>query len=73
MRNRDLDATKKCIKDFLLGLRRTERLVVVLYYYEKVAMPEIAESLGLSAPEILQMLSSVVRRCKAHLRERGLL
>ena len=73
MRDRDVNAIKRCMKNFLLGLSRTERLIVVLYYYEKVTMPEIATSLGWSISDVSQMLSSIVRRCRSHLQERGLL
>jgi DNA-directed RNA polymerase specialized sigma subunit len=72
MSNKDVNAQKKCIKEFLKNLTFTERLIVVMYYYEEIPIPEIADSLELLTSEVWQMLSSIISRCKVHLREQGL-
>ena len=72
MSNKDVNAQKKCIKEFLKNLTAAERLIVVLYYYEEIPIPEIAESLDLLTSQVWQMLASIISRCKAHLREQGL-
>ena len=59
-----MNAQKEYIKDFLKSLTRTEKLIVVLYYYEEMTIPEIAKSLELSPSEVSQMLSSIIRRLR---------
>ena len=73
MSNKDVNAQSGGIKDFLKGLTRTEKAIVALYYYEEMTIPEIGKSLELSASEVSKMHSSVIRRCEAFLRGRGLL
>ncbi len=65
------DAQKQCIKDFLKGLARPEKLVVVLYYHEELTIPEIAKVLELSQADVLQMHSSIIARCKSYLQGKG--
>ena len=69
----ELDAQKQHIKDFLENLTRAEKLIVVLYYYEKMTINEIAKKLGLSESRISEMYSSIIARCGSYLQERGLL
>jgi len=69
MRNWDLEVKKRRLKNFLLGLARAERLVVVMYYYDNIPIWEIALLLGISDSQVSQMLSSIVRRGKSHVKE----
>jgi RNA polymerase sigma factor for flagellar operon FliA len=69
MIDKGVDPRKKCIKDFLKSLTRTEKVIVVLHYYEEMTIPEIAKSLELSPSEVSQMHSSIISRCKSYLRE----
>ena len=72
MVDKDVNAQKKYIKDFLKGLTRTERVIVVLYYYEEMTIPEIAKSLDLPPSTVSEMHSSIISRCRAYLREQRL-
>lgn len=47
------------------GLSRSEKLVVVLYYYEGLTMREIGDVLDLSESRVSQMHTSIVRRLKS--------
>jgi RNA polymerase sigma factor for flagellar operon FliA len=49
------------------GLSRTERLIVILYYYEELTMKEIGATLDLSESRVSQMHSSIIARLKAQL------
>jgi RNA polymerase sigma factor for flagellar operon FliA len=73
MGNKEVDAQKQYIKDFLKDLTRAEKLIVVLYYYEELTMGEIAKELGLSESRVSQMHSSIIARCKSYLQESRLL
>jgi RNA polymerase sigma factor FliA len=53
------------------SLTRGERLVLVLYYYEKMTMKEIGQTLDLSESRVSQMCTSVIKRLKAVLTTRG--
>ncbi len=65
------EAMKRSLKDLLhQSLTRAERLIVVLYFYEKMTMKEIGMTLGLSEARVSQMLTSVLARLKARLFER---
>lgn len=65
------EAVKKNLKELLnKGLSRAERLIVVLYFYEKMTMKEIGVTLGLSEARVSQMLTSILARLKARLFER---
>lgn len=71
MSNKEVDTQKQRLKDFLTNkLTRTERLIIVLYYYEEMTMAEIANSLELSPSEVSQMHSSIITRCKAYIHKR---
>ncbi len=52
------------------GLNRSERLIIILYYYEELTMKEIGNTLGLSESRVSQMHSCIVNRLKDQLRRR---
>jgi RNA polymerase sigma factor FliA len=53
------------------GLRRTERQVLLLYYYEQLTMKEIGLALDLSESRVSQIHSAVLRRLRVQLQERS--
>jgi len=53
------------------GLTSTERLILVLYYYEQMTMKEIGLTLDLSESRVSQMHSAIVDRLKFQLKQRG--
>ena len=54
---------KRDLHDFLMnGLSRTERLIIVLYYYEQLTMKEIGVVLDLSESRVSQMHSGILAR-----------
>lgn len=73
MSNKQVDAQKQHLKNYLKTLTRPERLIVVFYYYEEMTTAEIAKVLELSGSRVSQIHSSIIARCKAHLQESGLL
>ncbi len=52
------------------GLNRSERLIIILYYYEELTMKEIGSALDLSESRVSQMHSAIVRRLQLHLHKR---
>lgn len=58
---------KKLIQE---GLTPTERLILVLYYYEEMTMKEIGVTLDLSESRVSQMHSAIVERLRFQLRQR---
>lgn len=70
--NKDVDAQKQHIKDFLKTLTRPERLLVVLHYYEELNMGEIAKVMELSKSQVSKMRSSIIARGRSYLQEKGL-
>ncbi|MBU3729090.1 MAG: FliA/WhiG family RNA polymerase sigma factor [Phycisphaerales bacterium] len=52
------------------GLSRSERLIVILYYYEELTMKEIGMTLDLSESRVSQMHSSILARLKAQIQHR---
>jgi RNA polymerase sigma factor for flagellar operon FliA len=52
------------IRGFTKGLTKTERLIVILYYYEEMTMREIGAALALSESRVSQMHSAIVERIK---------
>ncbi len=52
------------------GLTATERLILVLYYYEEMTMKEIGVTLDLSESRVSQMHSAIVERLRFHLKQR---
>ena len=66
-----IEAQKRDLKHLLTtGLTRAERLIVILYYYEKMAMREIGATLDLSEEKVSQMHSSIIVRLKAQMNAR---
>lgn len=63
-------AQKHCLKSSLTNkLTRPERLIIVLYYYEKMTIKQIAEELELSEARVSQMHSSIIARLKAQMKK----
>ncbi len=52
------------------GLTSTERLILMLYYYEEMTMKEIGLTLDLSESRVSQMHSAIVDRLRFQLRQR---
>lgn len=52
------------IRAFTRGLTKTERLIIILYYYEEMTMREIGATLDLSESRVSQMHSAIVERIK---------
>jgi RNA polymerase sigma factor for flagellar operon FliA len=52
------------IRNFTKGLTKTERMIVILYYYEEFTMREIGAALELSESRVSQMHSAIVDRIK---------
>ncbi|HVP09738.1 MAG TPA: FliA/WhiG family RNA polymerase sigma factor [Phycisphaerae bacterium] len=52
------------------GLTPTERLILVLYYYEQMTMKEIGMTLDLSESRVSQMHSAIVDRLRFQLKQR---
>lgn len=52
------------------GLTSTERLILILYYYEEMTMKEIGVTLDLSESRVSQMHSAIVERLRAQLKQR---
>ncbi len=59
------------LKDLITkGLSRSEKLIVLLYYYEGMTMKEIGSTLDLSESRVSQMHSSILARLKAQMQHR---
>ena len=58
------------IRAFTRGLTKSERLIIILYYYEEMTMKEIGMTLDLSESRVSQMHSSIVDRMKKMHQER---
>ncbi len=52
------------------GLTATERLILMLYYYEQMTMKEIGLTLDLSESRVSQMHSAIVERLRFQLKQR---
>jgi len=52
------------IRSFTKGLNKTERLLVIMYYYEELTMKEIGLALDISESRVSQMHSAIVDRMK---------
>ncbi|NLX05724.1 MAG: FliA/WhiG family RNA polymerase sigma factor [Phycisphaerae bacterium] len=66
-----VEMQKKDVKELIMrGLSRTERLIILLYYYEEMTMKEIGKTLDLSESRVSQMHSAIVKRLKQHLLDR---
>ena len=56
-------STDQKIKDYLINkLTKTERAIVVLYYYKNKTIEEIAETLGISENKVSQIQASIIAR-----------
>ncbi len=67
-----LQAQHKTLQEVLVkGFTRSERLIVVLYYYEQLTMKEIGATLDLSESRVSQMHTSIVNRLKVTLSDRA--
>lgn len=53
------------------GLTSTERLILILYYYEQMTMKEIGKTLDLSESRVSQMHSAIIDRLRFQLKQRG--
>ena len=63
---------KRDLKDVITrGLSRSERMIVVLYYYEQMTMREIGKTLELSESRVSQMHTSILLRLRAQLQHQG--
>jgi len=58
------------IRGFTRGLTKSERLIIILYYYEEMTMKEIGMTLDLSESRVSQMHSAIVERMKKMHQER---
>lgn len=66
-----LQAQHRILQEVLTrGFSRSERLIVLLYYYEQLTMKEIGATLDLSESRVSQMHTSIVHRLKATLSDR---
>jgi DNA-directed RNA polymerase specialized sigma subunit len=62
------DEEREQVRHFIrTRLSPDERLLLTLYYYERKALPEIAESLHVSPAEVQRMHSSVIERLRRSL------
>ena len=52
------------IRSFTKGLNKTERMIVIMYYYEELTMREIGAALEISESRVSQMHSAIVERMK---------
>ena len=52
------------IRSFTKGLNKTERMIVIMYYYEDMTMREIGAALDISESRVSQMHSAIVERMK---------
>jgi len=52
------------------GLNQSERLIIILYYYEQLTMKEIGATLDLSESRVSQMHSSILQRLQYQLGRR---
>ncbi len=69
------DPTRRIQKNDLMrlvtkGLNRSERLIIILYYYEELTMKEIGATLDLSESRVSQMHTSIVARLQEQLGRR---
>jgi RNA polymerase sigma factor for flagellar operon FliA len=52
------------VRSFTKGLNKTERMIVILYYYEELTMREIGAALEISESRVSQMHTAIVNRIK---------
>lgn len=62
---------RRDIKELITkGLSRSERLIIILYYFEGMTMREIGATLDLSESRVSQMHSSILARLRVQLQHR---
>ena len=54
------------------GLSKSERLIIILYYYEELTMKEVGETLGLSESRVSQMHKELIARLRVQIGNRRL-
>ncbi len=65
------EAEKRDLQTVLSNLlNRTEKLVLVMYYYEGMTMKEIGSTLDLSESRVSQMHTAIINRLRAQLKKR---
>ncbi len=65
---------KKDLKEFVTkGFSRQEQMIIILYYFEKMTMREIGDTLGISESRVCQMHSSIIARFRSQLKTRACL
>ena len=52
------------IRTFTKGLNKTQRMIIIMYYYEELTMREIGAALCISESRVSQMHSDIVERMK---------
>jgi RNA polymerase sigma factor for flagellar operon FliA len=63
-----LEAQRRDLRDLLLrGFDATERLLIILYYFEELTMREIGATLGISESRVSQLHTLLVKRIRADL------
>lgn len=66
-----IEVEKQDLKDFVTkGFLPSERLTIILYYYEEMTMKEIGMTLGMSESRVSQIHTSVIARLKAQVDSR---
>jgi RNA polymerase sigma factor FliA len=70
-RDAELRRMRERIFDLLRGLRQTDRLIVLLYYFEGNTMREIGEQLGLSESRVSQRHSQLILELHAKAQRRS--
>jgi RNA polymerase sigma factor for flagellar operon FliA len=60
------EAQKNDVKNFIRDhLNRAERLIIVLYYYERMTMKEIGATLDLSESRVSQVHSAIIAQLRS--------
>lgn len=63
-----LEAQRRDLRDLMLrGFDPTERLLIILYYFEELTMREVGETLGISESRVSQLHTLLVKRIQADL------
>lgn len=70
--SRESDPTESVLKEELRDviahkLTKTEKLIVMLYYYEQLTMREVGETLSMSESRVCQIHSKIISDLKQHL------
>lgn len=62
------DTDRNLIKEIMRdGFRREERLLIILYYYEKMTLKEIGAVLGYCEPTVCYLHKSILKRLRARI------